>query len=100
MVTLSNPVFNELEHLSNKIEINTATIEDYKRYETLLIGAGLPRDYIFAYLKKAGFNSWEDLVYARRRKEQIRQERLEAAVVGGIVGLGVGLLLADLLEKK
>jgi hypothetical protein len=91
-------IINELELLSNKIEQNTATLDDYRRYELLLLNGGLSHDYIYSYLNRVGFNTWEDFISARQQKE--RDKNIEASVVGGLIGLGLGLLLVGLFGKK
>ena len=80
---------------TDAIESNEATLEDYRRYEYLLQQEGLPKRYIYEYLERAGFYSWEDLVAARKSKEN--RNLANAAAVGGIVGLGLGLLLTAFL---
>lgn len=85
----------ELEQLTHKIENNTATLQDYERYEALLLQGGLPLDYIYSYLDRAGFNSWEGFLAARQSKA--RREMIGGAIIGGLVGLGLGVLFYDLL---
>jgi hypothetical protein len=87
-------LYSELEELTQKIENNTAKVSDYQRYEYLLQEGGLSHDYIYSYLDRAGFNSWQDLIEARKNKE--RKETMNAVAVGGLVGLGIGLLLAGI----
>ena len=93
---MNNQIISELELLSRKIEQNTATLEDYKRYEVLLLNGGLSHNYIFSYLNQAGFRTWEDFVAARQKKQNDKDK--EAALVGGLVGLGLGLLLLGLFS--
>ena len=99
MAIKNRKLYNELERLTHQIEHNTASLDDYKKYESILTKAGLPREYLYNYLNRAGFTSWEDLSQARNGKEQIKQEKREASTVGGIVGLGLGLLMASLLKN-
>lgn len=96
---MNRQTLNELEVLTQRIEQNSATLADYKRYEFLLLSGGLTHDYIFSFLNRAGFNTWEDFISARRNKEQ-RNKDMEGAVVGGLIGLGLGLLLIGLLSDK
>ncbi len=86
--------YKELEILTQKIESNEATLKDYKRYEELLINGGLSRDYIFSYLRRAGFNTWEEFAQARKTKENERKERNESLTVAAIVGIGIALLIS------
>ena len=95
---MSNQLYNEIDDLTKKIQHNTATLVDYKRYEVLLLNEGLPRDYIFSYLNKAGFNTWEEFIRAREIKQQLAEENQKSMVIGGLVGIGLGLLLARLSE--
>ena len=99
MVTINRSLYNELESLTYRIDINSATLDDYRKYESLLVNAGLPKEYIYNYLRRAGFTNWDDLVKARKIKEKTHQENVETAVVGGIIGLGLGVLLAGFMDK-
>jgi len=85
---------NELEGLTRKIEQNTANLEDYKRYETLLTSGGLSHSYIFSYLNRAGFRTWEEFIAARQKKTS------EANTVGTLIGLGLGILLLAVLSEE
>lgn len=96
MGLISSQLYSELEILTQKIEKNTAKLTDYKRYEIILRNAGLPREYIFSYLRRAGFNNWDEFFFARNRKAKDNQEILEAVAIGGIIGLGIGLLLSSI----
>ncbi len=89
--------YKEINDLSKKIDSNTATLDDYKRYELLLLSGGISKDYIYNYLSKAGFNSWDEFVKARQNKET---ERNNAIIVGSLVGIGIGLFLLTLIDKK
>jgi len=95
---MNNQILGELELLTRKIETNTATIEDYKRYEVLLLNGGLTHEYIFSYLNQAGFKNWEDFIKTRQKKQTDKDN--EAALIGGLVGLGLGLLLLGILSKS
>jgi hypothetical protein len=95
---MNNQIISELELLSYKIGQNTATLEDYKRYEVLLHNGGLSHDYIFSYLNQAGFRTWEDFIAARRKKQNDKDK--EATLVGGLIGLGLGLLLLGIFDRN
>jgi len=88
----------QLEILSNKIERNTATLDDYKEYEHILLNSGLKRDYIYAFINKAGFNTWEEFVNARKNKQ--KEKNIGTAIIGGVVGLGLGLILNAMFKEK
>jgi len=93
-------LYNELEVLTQKIENNSAEFDDYKRYEFLLQKGGLSTEYIYSYLNRAGFKNWNELINARKNKE--KKETSNAVVVGSLIGLGIGLLLAGIFggDKK
>ncbi|WP_338376495.1 hypothetical protein [uncultured Flavobacterium sp.] len=95
---MHNQNIHEVELLSQKIEKNTATLEDYKRYENLLLNGGFTHDYIFSNLNRAGFWSWEEFIAARQKKE--KDKDTEANIVGGLIGIGLGLLLLGMWEGK
>lgn len=98
---MKSKLINELEVLSKKIEQNTATLTDYKRYEQILLEGGLSHDYIFHSLSQAGFDTWEEFVEARKRKQR-KSDDLESGLIGGLVGIGLGLLLIGIFsgDKK
>lgn len=100
MVAINKSFYSELENLAGKIENNTANLADYRRYEQILTNAGLPRTYIFSYIKRAGFFSWEEFIKARIHQERAHQENQKAMAVGGLVGIGLGLILAGALSKN
>ena len=52
---MNNQIFGKLEFLTKEVETNTATIEDYKRYEVLLLNGGLTYEYTFSYLNQTEF---------------------------------------------
>ncbi len=95
---MKNNLISELDVLSRKIELNTASLIDYKRYEAILREGGLSHDYIFQSLNKAGFTTWEQFIIARKRKE--KNDDVEAGIVGGLIGLGLGLLLIGIFGKE
>ncbi|WP_299836428.1 hypothetical protein [uncultured Tenacibaculum sp.] len=95
---LANSKYSELELLTQKIESNTADLNDYQRYEILLQNGGLSREYIYSYLNRAGFNNWNDLINARKEKERAKDNN--AKLIGGIVGLGLGILIAKLFSDE
>ena len=90
-------IYNELEVISQKIELNTANLKDYQRYEILLTQGGLNKEYIFSYLHRAGFNSWQDLINARNNQKT--KEAIEAVAIGGLLGLGLAIILDGLFGK-
>ena len=90
-------IINELEVLTQKIERNTATLTDYDRYENLLQKGGLTHNYIYSYLNRAGFNTWDEFLQARKQK---KNDQMSGALVGGIIGLGIGLLLMSTFGDK
>jgi len=93
---MSNIQISQLEILSKKIEMNTATLDDYKQYEHILLNSGLTKDYIYTFLTRAGFQNWESFVSARKDKE--KEKNIETAIIGGIIGLGLGLILNAMLN--
>ncbi len=81
----------ELYDLTHKIENDEAELKDYQRYEYLLKKGGLSDEYIHSYLE--GINSWEELIQKRKNKDA-NQDFTIATIVGGIVGVGIGVLIA------
>ncbi|WP_248723847.1 hypothetical protein [Seonamhaeicola sp. ML3] len=95
---MSNIQISELELLSNKIEANTATLDDYKKYEFILLNSGLTKDYIYTFLNRAGFNNWEEFALARKDKQ--KEKNIGTAIIGGIIGLGLGLILNAMFKDE
>ncbi|MCU0439148.1 MAG: hypothetical protein MUC49_14720 [Raineya sp.] len=93
----NNTVYQEIRYLSQKIENNRASLEDYKRYEKLLLSQGISHDYLFTELKKAGFTTWEQFLHAKKEKQDERN--LEIAT-GFIAGIGIGVLLLAVFDRK
>jgi hypothetical protein len=87
-----------LEYLSTLIRNNSAKLNHYEEYEKILLSGGIKRNYIFSFLNKAGFNTWNDFIEARNRK--IHDKEKEANIVGGIIGIGLGLLLLGALNDN
>ena len=79
-----------------KIERNEAVLADYRRYEHLLLRAGLSEEYVHSYLYRGGFSSWED--FYRARLDQESANRVSGTAVGAILGLGMGMLLYSALK--
>ena len=88
----------ELESLRERIRSNSASLLDYERYESILLDNGLSSSQIHANLEAAGLSSWEEFVEARSQK--VRGNKVEAGVIGGLLGLGLGLLLVSALSNK
>lgn len=95
---MTTQLINELVLLTNKIQQNTADIQDYIRYEKLLTQGGLPSEKAQMLLKRAGFSNWSEFYNARNNV--INSKKVEANIIGGLVGLGVGLLIASLFDEK
>ncbi|HPV56646.1 MAG TPA: hypothetical protein PKW61_05925, partial [Tenuifilaceae bacterium] len=57
-------IVRELEYLTKKIENNQANLNDYQKYEEILLKGGLPKSIIENNLRKAGFNTWSEFVNA------------------------------------
>lgn len=93
-----NNLISELELLSKKIETNSASLDDYKRYEGILLNSGLNKSYIYNFLNQAGFNTWEEFALARKDKE--KEKNIGTAIIGGIIGLGLGLILNSLFKEE
>ena len=89
---------NELELLSKKIESNSADLNDYKRYENILLNSGLNKSFIYDFLNQAGFQNWEQFVSARKDKE--KEKNIGTAIIGGIIGLGLGLILNSIFKEE
>ena len=93
---MNKQIIKELELLTQKIENNSANVDDYKKYERLLTIGGLSHNTIFSYLERSGFHNWNEFYNARNNK--IRSKNIEAGIIGGLIGLGLGLLISVLFE--
>ncbi len=91
----------EFDQLSNKIKHNSATIDDYYRYENVLRSKGYSDEQIWSRLKNQGIYSWEEYL-DRRNKAQGREEKntLEVLILGGLLGLGLALVLDGLFGNR
>jgi hypothetical protein len=94
---MNSSLINELNVLTEKIEQNTAALEDYKRYEVILLNGGFRRDYIFSYLNRIGLQTWEDFVAIRQKN---KKDLDHASAIGGIIGMGWGLILINIIPVK
>lgn len=97
---LSSENLYALKDLRSKIEDNQASVEDYQAYENIL------DDYydieeIQEPLKKAGIPNYDSLVEARKSDmDTEKYEKVEGFLVGALLGLGLGLILASMFSSN
>ncbi len=92
--------FNDkISQLAKRIDNGTANLQDYYSYESLLLESGLSKEYIYSYLNEAGLKSWEELLRVRKIKEKQRDIKY-AILIGGLVGISTGILLAQVFNNK
>ncbi len=85
-----------INYLSEKIDSGTAVLEDYTRYEQLLIKAGLTQEQIRAKLTANGFKTFNQYLDTRKSpKNKKEREVVEVIIVAGLVVLSaiIGLLI-------
>jgi len=99
---IEQDIQNRIKFLSDKIERNEATLQDYYAYEKLLIASGVDQYKIQSKLNEAGFESLEDYYNKRQAAKTLQQKREinDAAVLGALVGLGIGVLIGLSTKSK
>ena len=96
MKTNSADNMEEIEFLKNRILNNTAVLEDYIRYEEILIVNGINRDEIYNILRKHDISSFDELLRIRNikmesHKDYDKRKTIETEVVVSLVLLIVAL---------
>ena len=99
-----------IDELSNKIRDNTANLNDYEEYESLLNKAGYSHEFIMSKLKEANVDSYKDLIEKRfkiasdlkqRKKDALeRRKIIEGIAVVGLVAIGLAIFFAFFRNKK
>ena len=79
----------KLEILKDKIESNTAKVNDYKRYEELVDEAGLKENYLEEVLSDYGYENWSEYYRERKKSYKVRDRDVEGALLGIITGLAL-----------
>jgi len=88
---LSSEQFERLDVLSERIKYNSATIEDYHDYESIMIESGVfGHEDIQRILEKGNVKSFDELVRRRQNKED--EKMLRQIVAVGLAGLALALL--------
>ncbi len=80
-----------LRNITDRIEQNKASLDDYHTFEKLLNQGGLSHDFVQNYLNKAGFLDWKDFYNARLAKKN--KEIVEGVVVGGLLGMATAVII-------
>ena len=93
---------NRIEQLSDKIQNNTANLNDYEEYEKLLIQGGYSKKIILKTLKDANIETYKELIEKRNKiYAEIKQSKIEALerrkivegiAVVGLIALGLAVL--------
>ncbi len=81
MTEISEIEINEMEMLSNKIDKDTAILDDFKRYEELLIKAGFEQSRIRARMNQYGFFSYEEYVEAKSKVTTREQRKIFKVII-------------------
>ncbi len=84
----------EIESLADKIDKGTASLQDYQRYEGLLLEVGFTEDDVRAKMRQNGFRSYEEYLKAREKASTYEQKRItDAIIVASLVALSMAILL-------
>jgi hypothetical protein len=84
---------DEIELLSMKIDNNSMDIEDYKRYEELLLFAGMKQSDIREKMNKYNYSSYEEYLRAKKNPRNKEEEKIvNIKIVSGLVVLFAVLL--------
>ena len=81
MITLTNSEVDNIKYLSELIQSGNAGIDDYNRYEQLLLSAGITQHEIRSKMYRHGFDSYEDYIVARRDAVTLQEKRVTRAIV-------------------
>ena len=93
-----NSVSQRLLALRDKIDTNVAQLPHYYEYENLLTQNGYTHDEVLNHIRPYGYVNWDDYYKARNRYPKDRNT--EGAVLGSIIGLGLGTALRIALFKS
>lgn len=83
---ISQSDINEIEIISQKIDKNKAVLEDYEKYESLLLQAGIEKDEITGSMRRYGFQNYKEYLEAREKplnkeENKVVNVRIVAALV-------------------
>jgi hypothetical protein len=90
---------NRLISLNRMIVNGTATFDDYKEYEILLLNNGYTHNQIKEVLEKGDFHNIREYYQERQRSQDNRQD-WEVIVTGGLIALSLALLMYGIANKK
>ncbi|MBI5326159.1 MAG: hypothetical protein HZB41_12960 [Ignavibacteriae bacterium] len=93
MKQINKQIADELKGLQEKIRYNFASLEDYKKYEQMLLDYGYSQDEIQNELKRMGFYSWEQYINNKSKPKTFAERLKDGEFNGWILGLGTALLL-------
>jgi hypothetical protein len=90
---------NRLISLNRMIVNGTATFNDYKEYENLLLSNGYTHNQIQEVLEKGNFGNIREY-YQERQNTQDDKQDWEVIVTGGLIALSLALLMYGIANKK
>jgi hypothetical protein len=96
--SLSQSELDEINHLSNKIDNNTAHLEEYERYESLLLSAGLTKGQIRSKMNNYGYLNYQQ--YLEARANAVTKEHRKVVNVSIVAGLVVLSTLVMILIAR
>ena len=95
---INNNELNELKILSDKIRYNTANIDDYKRYEELLLKGGFTKERLNNKIQN--ISSWDKFLYDRKFATTPKDiENINKSLIL-ILSLGGAILLYHAFNKR
>jgi hypothetical protein len=78
----------EMESLSIQIDNDSTKVEDYKRYEELLLKTGLELTEIRRKMNKYGYSTYEDYIRAKKNPRTNEERKIvNIKIVAGLVVL-------------
>lgn len=91
-------VLPKIKALRNKIMHNTATLDDYKRFNLLLSETGISKEFMLGKLNQYGVMDFSDYYEERHKPREYRNKYVDGLLLGAFMGAAaaaIGFILAS-----